>query len=132
MQSDGRIAARLYLLNTALLATHEIDSAYWHEWNLFYLPGGIQFFLVVNFVLLLAVLYGLERVVRLRRGAKLFSYLLAGAGILAFSIHTAFVAAGFPEFRTPVSMSLLAATLLVSIVQIVVTARMPQYRSVPN
>ena len=38
----------LYLLNAAVLITHEIDSAYWHEWDLFGIPGGIQFFLVLK------------------------------------------------------------------------------------
>jgi len=28
-------ATRLYLANTALLIAHEIDSAYWKEWELF-------------------------------------------------------------------------------------------------
>ena len=27
-------------LNFALLVTHQIDSAYWKEWELFHLPGG--------------------------------------------------------------------------------------------
>ena len=35
-------ATRLYLANTALLIAHEIDSAYWKEWELFHLPGGIR------------------------------------------------------------------------------------------
>lgn len=28
-------AAWLYLANATVLITHEIDSAYWHEWELF-------------------------------------------------------------------------------------------------
>lgn len=35
----------LYLLNAAALITHEIDSAYWREWELF----GIQVFLGLIF-----------------------------------------------------------------------------------
>lgn len=37
----------LYLLNAALLITHEIDSAYWHELEPFGIRGGIQLFPVV-------------------------------------------------------------------------------------
>ena len=29
-----------YFVNSVLLIVHEIDSAYWEEWNLFRLPGG--------------------------------------------------------------------------------------------
>ena len=91
----SRRASKIYLVNLALLATHEIDSAYWHEWELFRLPGGIQFFLVVNLGLLAAVLYGFERVVRLDRSSRFFSCLLAGMGIFAFVVHTAFLFAAF-------------------------------------
>jgi hypothetical protein len=113
----------LYLINTALLATHEIDSGYWHEWELFHLPGGINFFLVLNFLLLLVVIYGFGRVALLARGARGFSYLLAGAGIFAFVVHMGFIFAGRAEFRTPVSIALSLATLLISIAQITVVAR---------
>jgi hypothetical protein len=36
-----------YLTNATLLCVHEIDSAYWHEWSLFGIPGGIQLFLTL-------------------------------------------------------------------------------------
>jgi len=32
----------LYLSNSILLINHEIDSAYWKEWELFKLPGGLS------------------------------------------------------------------------------------------
>jgi hypothetical protein len=33
-----------YLINSVLLITHEIESAYWKEWELFRLPGGFPSF----------------------------------------------------------------------------------------
>lgn len=115
-------AAQLYLLNSALLATHEIDSAYWHEWELFHLPGGIELFLIINFVLLCVVLFGFSRIVVWAPGARLFSYVLAGAGIFAFAIHMVFITLGHAQFRTPISIMLLVATLLVSVTQVLVVA----------
>jgi hypothetical protein len=116
-------ASQLYLLNMALLATHEIDSAYWHEWEMFRLPGSIQFFLMLNLALLLFFLYGLVQVVQWARYARAFSYMLAGAGLFAFTIHMAFLVLGYPQFRSPVSVGLLVAILAVSIAQIVVVRR---------
>ena len=49
----------IYLINAVLLINHEIDSAYWKEWELFRLPGGITGFLVIHFPLLFLVLHGL-------------------------------------------------------------------------
>lgn len=112
--------SQLYLLNLALLATHEIDSAYWHEWELFRLPGGIQFFLILNFLLLLVFFYGLVQVTQWTRYARAFSYLLAGAGLFAFTVHMAFLLLGYPQFQSPVSVGLLAGILAVSIAQIIV------------
>lgn len=113
----------LYVVNFALLITHEIDSTFWHEWNLFGIPGGIQIFLILNFILITVFLIGMEKVVKGERGAKAFSYLLAACGIFAFIIHTVFIILGNPEFRLPVSITILALILIVSISQIVAVYR---------
>ena len=49
----------LYLANTLTLIGHEIDSAYWKEWELFRLPGGEAGFALVHFPLLFPLLFGL-------------------------------------------------------------------------
>ena len=48
----------LYLVNAVLLINHEIDSAYWKEWQLFKLPGDITGFLLIHFPLLILILDG--------------------------------------------------------------------------
>jgi hypothetical protein len=77
----------LYILNFALLFSHEIDSAFWREWDLFGIPGGIQGFLVVNFLLLLVALFGFKQLLQGARSGYMFSLLLAASGVFAFSIH---------------------------------------------
>lgn len=107
----------LYLANASLLVTHEIDSAYWNEWELLHLPGGIQFFLVLNLVIVALALFG-YRLVALRRRSGLWSSIgLACAGLLAFVIHATFLARGHPEFRLPVSLAVLGSSLFLSLVQ---------------
>jgi hypothetical protein len=111
------LPSALYLVNSALLVPHEIDSAFWHEWDLFGIPGGLQGFLIVNLVLVLIVLYGFKQVLLETRAGRWFSLALAGAGIFAFSVHSYFLVRGHPEFRLPVSIGLLWATFVVSLVQ---------------
>jgi ABC-type transport system involved in cytochrome c biogenesis permease subunit len=101
-----------------LLVTHEIDSAFWHEWNLFTLPGGIDLFLILNLVLLLLFLYGFEKVVKWEKGAALFSYLLAFSGIFAFVIHSYFILNDNPEFTSVISFGILLLTFVTSVAQI--------------
>ncbi len=107
----------LYLLNFALLFTHEIDSAYWKEWELFGIPGGIQMFLVLNFLLLLVALTGFRQVLLGEIYGNLFSLFLAASGILAFSIHSYFILTEHTEFTLPASLVLLFLILIVSLVQ---------------
>jgi len=119
MMKHKKVAIKLYLLNLALLATHEIDSVFWHEWNLFNLPGGIDLFLVFNLVLILLFLFGFEKVVKWEKGASLFSYILAFSGIFAFVIHTYFILNGHPEFTSVISFAILLLTFITSIVQLI-------------
>ena len=111
----------LYLANAVLLIDHEIDSAYWKEWDLFGLKGGIGGFLLLHLPLLGAILYGLVLVERQTLAGLVLSLLLTLGGIFAFSIHTYFLRKGRAEFNAPVSQLLLVAMLVVSLVQGVVT-----------
>jgi hypothetical protein len=111
------LAVSLYLLNGSILLTHEIDSAYWKEWQLFGLGGGIQAFLGINFLMALAILVGLDQLVKGKRAGHVFSFVLAASGILAFALHTYFLCQGRPEFSLPASKIVLGATLAVSPVQ---------------
>jgi hypothetical protein len=120
MKKYQKIARNLYLLNLALLATHEIDSAFWHEWELFNLPGGIDLFLIINLVLLSIFLIGFEKVLTWEKGATIFSLLLAFSGMFAFAIHSYFILAGNPEFNTTISLAILIFSFIISIGQIVV------------
>lgn len=117
------LLTKLYLLNAALLVTHEIDSAFWREWELFNIPGGIQVFLILNFAMVVIVLHGFACVVRGEARGKFYSYLLVGAGFFAIVAHGWFLLRGLPQFTLPASLILLAAILVVSFIQAVVTAR---------
>ena len=114
----------IYLINSVLLINHEIDSAYWKEWKLFRLPGGITGFLLIHFPLLFMVLYGLILVYQQSYIGLLFSLALSFGGIFAFSIHMFFIMKGKDEFKVPMSLFILSATLIVSIIQGIITVNM--------
>ncbi len=111
----------VYLVNSVLIINHEIDSAYWKEWNLFRLPGGISGFLIVHFPLLFIILYGLIEVYRQTAAGFFFSLILSAGGIFAFAIHTYFIRKGHPEFTGPLSRFILVATMIASMAQMAVT-----------
>mgnify|MGYP003563556670 FL=1 len=111
----------LYLSNSVLLINHEIESAYWKEWELFNLPGGVTGFLLVHFPLLLFVLYGLVLVFKHSLSGLIFSFILCLGGIFTFVIHMCFFKKNRNEFNKTISRFILVATLFVSLAQLAVT-----------
>ena len=107
----------VYLVNSIILINHEIDWAYWKEWELFKLPGGINGFLVLHIPLLFVVLFGLIKVHQKTMIGFTISLILALSGVFAFIIHTYFIKKGRKEFNTKMSLSILWAALAVSIIQ---------------
>jgi hypothetical protein len=116
----------LYLLNTALLIGHQVDSAVQHEWQLFGLLGGEQGFILSNLVLFAIVLFGLWKTFGKSGSAPAFSLTLAATGIATFGVHHYQVWRGSPEYSAPVSRLLLWLLLLVSLLQAWITLRRSQ------
>lgn len=104
----------LYISALAVLSVHEVDSAYWHEWELFRLPGGIDFFLAASLVLMLPFLYGLLLLARDPRKGAPYGLVLAAAGVFAFVAHGIFLVQGRPEFRSLTSIGFLVAAFALS------------------
>ena len=111
----------LYFVNATLLIIHEIDSAYWKEWELFKLPGGISGFLILHFPLIGAILFGLVAITQWYVVGLVFSFILCVGGLFAFTIHTYFLKKGKEEFNSPISITILIAILVVSITQLALT-----------
>ncbi len=107
----------LYLLNATILITHEIDGAYWQEWELLGLPGGIQLFLLLNMLIVFAVLYGQQALMRGETAGTAMSWVLVAGGLFAVGIHSYFIFSGDLAFRQPMSVFLLGATFVVSLLQ---------------
>jgi hypothetical protein len=111
----------LYMMNAILLIIHEIDSAFWKEWELFKLPGGIGGFLIMHVPLLFLILYGLVLVAEQSFLGLIVSLILCAGGIFAFCIHTVFIRRGRHEFNTPISRFILSMILGVSAIQAALT-----------
>jgi hypothetical protein len=113
----------LYLLCTTLLIVHEIDSAYWKEWELFKVPGGAGLFVLIHIPIIFLILLG---VVQVRLGTWIglvVSLITAAGGLFAFVIHHVFLYRGRREFNTAVSRGILIATAVLSLGLIAVTLR---------
>jgi len=122
----------LFLLNSTVLFTHQIDAAYWHEWNLFHLPGGNQLNLILNLPIIALVLLAFLHVATHSPHQRLCHRFLASLGILTVAIHSGFFLAGHTEFWQPMSLLLLAATLILSLAQLKTLPLAGQHRQTQN
>jgi len=52
----------VYIVTLSLLITHQIDAAYWREWEMFLVPGGVQFFDIFNLAIVPVLLVGFKSV----------------------------------------------------------------------
>jgi len=107
-----------YIVNAVFLINHEIDSAYWQEWKLFHLKGGVTMFLALHFPLAAVILIGLVEVYALTLAGAVFSLVLGFGGIFAMAVHRYFIKKGHVEFTTGISQFILWGTFLVSLFQI--------------
>jgi hypothetical protein len=97
----------MYRVEGALLVVHEIDSGFWREWEVLGLPGGVAGFLAVHVPLVIAVLWGGERLAAGARAGIGMALAVGAAGLLTVAVHGALLAAGSRAFGTPPSLVLL-------------------------
>jgi hypothetical protein len=107
----------IYLLTASLMIVHEMDSAYWKEWELFHLPGGIGFFLIIHIPLVFLIMWGALMIERQESAGLMLAVLLAAGGLIAFFLHSFFLAKGHTQFKAPVSVLILVLGLISSVIQ---------------
>ncbi|MCA2978189.1 MAG: hypothetical protein INH41_13355 [Myxococcaceae bacterium] len=81
----------LYGLDVALLATHQADAAYWREWDVFGVPGGVSFFLAFNLAAMALLLAGFALVAGAHPRARAAAYACAATGLVTCAIHGVFL-----------------------------------------
>ena len=109
---------KLLVFNLTLLTEHQIDAAYWHEWTMFLMPGGIQLFVALNMALYLWLLSGFVQFIQRAEQGYFAGFLIAGLGCAVFVIHSAFALADFEQFNLPLSIALIVILPITSVWQI--------------
>jgi hypothetical protein len=111
----------LYVLNLALLGTHQCDAVSQREWDVFGVPGGLQFFLVFNLAAMILLGVGLASVASTGRRAG--ALLCAGVGFVTCALHAVFLHRDRVAFWSPGSLTLLVGVLITSLAQVGVARR---------
>lgn len=102
---------RSYFWTMLFLIVHQIDAAYWHEWEMFHVPGGIQGFLVFNLAAIAVVLAGYRHVLLGTQRAPFYAGVCAALGVGTCLIHAGFALAGLEQFHLPLSVAVIALCL---------------------
>jgi hypothetical protein len=111
------------LINAVLLITHEIDSAYWQEWELFGLREkfGKNLFVIVHIPLIFVVLVGLNLVWIPHTAGLIISISMAVCGLFAFFFHIYHLSKKRKEFDHWLSRLILGLILFFSLNQLLLT-----------
>jgi len=94
---------------------HQIDAAYWQEWTMFNLPGGIQVYLLFNIIIIPIILIGYKSVIIKDHRANMYCYLCAGLGLVTFIIHSVLFILQYKQFDLPLSKVIIALCLFSSL-----------------
>lgn len=121
----GRIDGALSL-GLAFAIAHQIDAAYWREWEMFGLPGGIQLNLLMNLALFLPLLAAARRVYARTRHARACALGIAAAVGLILPIHLGFALAGERSFALPVSIAVILGTGAAALALALAARRLPR------
>lgn len=116
----------VYIINSIILLNHEIDSGYWQEWKLLNPKdeNGINWFLILHFPMIFIVLYGVVMIDHETFTGLIISMASGLSGLFAFFFHTYHLRKGRPEFNTPISKFIIKSTLVVSVVQLIITVKL--------
>jgi hypothetical protein len=116
----------LYIATFTLIVVHQIDAAYWHEWEMFQLAGGIQVFNIFNLMLIPILLLGFYRVALNQHNGYPYSIFVSILGILVFVIHAGFFIFGFEQFKLPLSVAIIAGCGFFGLWQLYLTIKKRQ------
>ena len=122
---------RAYLTTMSLLIFHQIDAAYWKEWEMFHLPGGVQGYLVFNIIAIPILLNGYRHLIRQSERAKIYSYICGTLGVITFLLHAAFAAFGASQFDLPLSILIIVLCFLSGAWQLILTMQFSTQSSRP-
>lgn len=103
--------SRSYFWTMLLLILHQIDAAYWKEWEMFHVPGGVQGFLLFNLAAIALVLAGYRHVLLATPRATLYAAVCAALGVGMCLIHAGFALVGQEQFHLPLSVAIIVLCL---------------------
>jgi len=78
----------VFMINATLLILHEVESAYWKEWEVLKLPGHITGFIIIHIPILLLMLYGLIEVEKQSPSGNIFCLIFGIGGLVPFLVHS--------------------------------------------
>ena len=106
------------VFNIALLATHQVDASFQREWELFRIPGELNFFLFFNLTAISILLLAFAKLSSGQKRNSFWKYLIPTTGFITVLLHIIFIILGNPEFTQPISIAILVLIFATSVWQI--------------
>jgi hypothetical protein len=111
-----------YVLNATILVLHEIESAFWKEWEILGLPGGMSGFVLLHLPLVAVLFWGAAGLASGSRTGLWIALVSGAAGLLPFLVHRVLVRKP-GSFDKPLTSILIYSNIATGLVTFVLAVR---------
>ena len=113
----------VYAVNLALLVMHEMDSAYWKEWEMLgkFSKIGVSGFIALHFPLLIFCFTGMIFLYEGRTVGLIISFIISLVGLFAYFFHAYHLKRDNRKFNTTISKTILFMILIFSVLQFILS-----------
>ena len=77
----------IYIINACLLLLHEIESAYFKEWEILKLPGKITGFLLLHIPIIIILFWGAIETEKQTTSGIIIAIIAGAGGLVPFLVH---------------------------------------------
>ena len=77
----------IYIINACLLLLHEIESAYFKEWEILKLPGRITGFLLLHIPIIMILFWGAIEIEKQSTSGIIIAIIVGAGGLVPFLVH---------------------------------------------
>ena len=81
----------IYIINASLLLLHEIESAYFKEWEILKIPGRITVFLLLHIPIILVLFWGAIEIEKQTLSSIIIAIIAGAGGLVPFIVHKVIV-----------------------------------------
>jgi len=116
-----KILVLVYIINATLLLLHEIESAYFKEWEILKIPGGITGFLLLHIPIITILFWGAIEIEKQTSFGTIIAIIAGVGGLIPYIVHKV-IAKKQGYFELKISNSIIYLNAWTGIIVVILAA----------